>query len=122
MKRLNASGAISMLLAMLIIALLFIFMMPMLKDFGGAGLSGTSLNKESVEEHVNKQVEEIERMIIYPSYMEITYNPLKTMGLDQASDEKGMEQKIRIDYGNLFDQLKQKQEEKIAFLCSSFRV
>ncbi len=62
MKKLNASGAISMLLAMLIIALLFIFMMPMLKDFGGAGLGGTSLNKESVEEHVNKQVEEIERM------------------------------------------------------------
>ena len=49
-------------------------------------------------------------MIIYPSYMEIIYNPLKTMGLDRTSDETGLEQKIRIDYGNLFDRLKQKQE------------
>ena len=57
-------------------------------------------------------LEEIERMIIYPNYMEIIYNPLKTMGLDQTSDEKRMEQKIRIDYGNLFDQLKQKQEDR----------
>ncbi len=62
MIRKTGSGAIGMLLAMLIIALLFILMMPTLKDVGGAGLSGSSLNKESVEEHVNKQVEEIERM------------------------------------------------------------
>ena len=61
---------------------------------------------------VNEMLEEIERMIIYPNYMEIIYNPLKTMGLDQASDEKGLEQKIRIYYGNLFDQLRQKQEER----------
>lgn len=61
---------------------------------------------------VNEMLEEIERMIIYPNYMEIIYNPLKTMGLDQTSDEKRMEQKIRIDYGNLFDQLKQKQEDR----------
>lgn len=61
---------------------------------------------------VNEMLEEIERMIIYPNYMEIIYNPLKTMGLDQVSDEKGLEQKIRIDYGNLFDQLRQKQEER----------
>ena len=61
---------------------------------------------------VNEMLEEIERMIIYPNYMEIIYNPLKTMGLDQASDEKGLEQKIRIDYGNLFDQLRQKQEDR----------
>ena len=51
-------------------------------------------------------------MIIYPSYMEIIYNPLKTMGLDRTSDETGLEQKIRIDYGNLFDRLKQKQEDR----------
>jgi len=62
MKAKRASGAISMLLAMLIIAILFIFMMPMLKDFGGLNLGGNSINQESVEEHVNKQVEEIERM------------------------------------------------------------
>lgn len=62
MNKRTGSGAIGMLLAMLIIALLFIFMMPMLKDVGGTGLGGSSLNKESVEEHVNKQVEDIQRM------------------------------------------------------------
>ncbi len=62
MNKKIGSGAIGMLLAMLIIALLFIFMMPMLKDFGGAGFGGSSLNKESVEEQVNKQVKDIERM------------------------------------------------------------
>ena len=61
---------------------------------------------------VNEMLEEIEKMIIYPSYMEIIYNPLKTMGLDRTSDETGLEQKIRIDYGNLFDRLKQKQEDR----------
>ncbi len=61
MKR-QASSAISMLLAMLIISIIFIYMMPMLKDFGGLSLGGNSLNQESVESHVNKQVEEIERM------------------------------------------------------------
>ncbi len=61
MKR-SGSGAISMLLAMLIIAILYIFMMPMLKDMGGLGIGNSSLNKESVEEHVNKQVEDIQRM------------------------------------------------------------
>lgn len=61
MKR-EASSAISMLLAMVIIAIIFMFMMPMLKDFGGLSLGGNALNKESVEEHVNKQVEDIERM------------------------------------------------------------
>lgn len=61
---------------------------------------------------VNEMLEEIEKMIIYPSYMEIIYNPLKTMGLDRTSEETGLEQKIRIDYGNLFDRLKQKQEDR----------
>ena len=61
---------------------------------------------------VNEMLDEIEKMIIYPSYMEIIYNPLKTMGLDRTSDETGLEQKIRIDYGNLFDRLKQKQEDR----------
>ncbi len=62
MKRLNASGAIGMLLAMLIIALLFILMMPTLKNVSSTGLGESSINKESVEEQVNQQVNEIEKI------------------------------------------------------------
>lgn len=62
MQTRKASGAIGMLLAMLIIALLFIFMMPTLKNASSTGLSESSLNKESVEQQVNQQVEEIERI------------------------------------------------------------
>ena len=62
MRRLPASGAIGMLLTLLIIAVLFIMMMPTLKNTGGAGFMGSSIKKESVEEHVNKQVEDIQRM------------------------------------------------------------
>ena len=62
MKKLNASGAIGMLLAMLIIALLFILMMPVLKNTSSTGLGESSINKESVEEQVNQQVNEIEKI------------------------------------------------------------
>lgn len=62
MKILNASGAIGMLLAMLIIALLFILMMPTLKNTSSTGLGESSINKESVEEQVNQQVNEIEKI------------------------------------------------------------
>lgn len=62
MKKLNASGAIGMLLAMLIIALLFILMMPTLKNTSSTGLGENSINKESVEEQVNQQVNEIEKI------------------------------------------------------------
>ena len=64
MKKLKASSAIGMLLALLIISLLFILMMPTLKDIGtGSGSLGTSsINKQSVESKVNKQIEEIENM------------------------------------------------------------
>lgn len=62
MKKLNASGAIVMLLAMLIIALLFILMMPTLKNTSSTGLGESSINKESVEEQVNQQVNEIEKI------------------------------------------------------------
>ena len=54
MKKLNASGAIGLLITMLIIAVLFIIMMPTLKGGSSAGLSGSSINQKSVEEQVNK--------------------------------------------------------------------
>lgn len=62
MKKLSASGAIGLLISMLIIAVLFILMMPTLKNTGGAGIYGSSIDKKSVEERVNNQVEEIQNM------------------------------------------------------------
>ena len=56
----KANSAIGMLLTLLIVSLLFILMMPHLKDFSSGALSGTSLNKESVESRVNQQVTDIE--------------------------------------------------------------
>lgn len=58
----TASSAIGMLLTMLIIGLLFITMMPTLKETGGSGLFGSSLNKKSVESRVNQQVKDIEKI------------------------------------------------------------
>jgi len=60
MRKYSAGGAIGMLLTLLIIAVLFIIMVPSLKNTGTAGFSGSSIDKKSVEEQVNKQVEEIE--------------------------------------------------------------
>lgn len=63
MKKLPAMGAISLLLGLLIISVLFIMMMPVLRNVsGGAGMSGSSIKQESVEEHVNQAVEDIQRM------------------------------------------------------------
>lgn len=63
MKKLQAEGAIGLLLGLLIISIIFIMMMPTLKNVsGGAGMSGSSVNKKSVEEHVDKTVQDIERM------------------------------------------------------------
>ena len=62
MKKLNASGAIGLLISMLIIAILFFFFFPALKGGSSAGLSGSSINQKSVEEQVNKQLEDIEKM------------------------------------------------------------
>lgn len=62
MQKKRAFGAIGMLLTILIIALMFIFMLPALKNTGSTGLGESSINKESVEQQVNKQVEEIEKM------------------------------------------------------------
>lgn len=63
MKKLEASSAIGMLLTLLIISLLFILMMPSLKNFSGTfAQKESSINKESVENHVNKQIEGIENI------------------------------------------------------------
>lgn len=63
MKKLSAMGAISLLLGLLIISILFIMMMPVLRNVsGGAGMSGSSIKQESIEQEVNKAVEDIQHM------------------------------------------------------------
>lgn len=65
MKKLNASGAIGMLLTLLIISIVFISVMPTLKgniSSGGSFAGGPALETKSVEEHVDQQVRDIEKM------------------------------------------------------------
>ena len=65
MKRFEASGAIGLLLTLLVIGIVFISVMPTLKGNSGSGgffMDSPGLETKSVETHVNQQVEEIERL------------------------------------------------------------
>lgn len=62
MKKLSASGAIGLLLTMLIIALLFILMMPSIKNTGTTNLETSPIKKESIEDEVNQKLNEIQNM------------------------------------------------------------
>ena len=62
MKYFIVFGSIGMLLTLVISSLLFILMMPTLKNTATSGISGSSVDTKSVEEQVNKQVEEIQNM------------------------------------------------------------
>lgn len=61
MSKLPAGGVIGMLLTLLIISVLFILMMPVLKDVGGGlNFGSESVNKQSLDSKVNQQLKEIE--------------------------------------------------------------
>lgn len=62
MKKFSASGAIGLLLTLLIIAVLFIIMMPTLKSTGSASLTPSSIKHESIEDEVNQKLNEIQNM------------------------------------------------------------
>lgn len=69
--------------------------------------SGTNIERASV----NEMLEEIEKIIIYPRYMELVYNPANLIGMtDEIGGKEQAEQKICIEYGSLFDCLKKKEE------------
>ena len=55
-----ASGAVSMLLALLITGILFVMMLPALKSFSDKQ-SKSSINQQSVEDKANEMIEEIQR-------------------------------------------------------------
>ncbi|MDR1327200.1 MAG: hypothetical protein LBJ74_02200 [Heliobacteriaceae bacterium] len=56
----NAFGVIDLLLGLVIISVMFMLMMPTLK--GGSSLNMSGQNQKSIQERVNRQVEEIEHM------------------------------------------------------------
>ncbi len=58
----QAFGAIDLLIGLVITAVIFMISMNALKGVSSLKLNGTSVNSESVEEHVDRQVEEIQNM------------------------------------------------------------
>lgn len=54
---------------------------------------------------VKEMLEEAEKIIIYPRHMEIICHPVNIAGM-----KGGKEQKIHLEYGTLFDRLKEKEE------------
>ena len=62
MKQLSASGAIGLLLTMLIIALLFIMLMPSIKHSGGTNLNVSPIKHETLEDEINQKLNEIQNM------------------------------------------------------------
>ena len=57
--RKKAVGAIGMLISLLIISIIFILMMPAIKDFGGASIGTNSVNNKNLENKIDEQVNEI---------------------------------------------------------------
>ena len=58
----QAFGAIELLIGLVITAVIFMISMNALKGVSSLKLNGSSVNSESVEEHVDRQVEEIQNM------------------------------------------------------------
>ena len=65
---------------------------------------------------VNEMLREIERIVIYPSCMEIVYDPVKALGIDggvqSEKAEETLSQKLTIPYGTMFDPMARKREER----------
>lgn len=61
---------------------------------------------------VNEMLDGIEKIIVYPRYMEMFYNPEKKMEEGNINGFTQPEQKLCIVYGTMFDQMKQKQEKR----------
>ena len=58
----QAFGAIELLIGLVITAVIFMISMNALKGVSSLKLNGSAVNSESVEEHVDRQVEEIQNM------------------------------------------------------------
>ena len=54
----NGFGALDMLIALVLIAVVFAFAMPALKGVGGGNLRDSSINYESVEQQVDNRIKQ----------------------------------------------------------------
>lgn len=61
MKR-KAFGAIDLLIGLVITTVLFMIMIPTMKNVGGMKFKGTSVNQKSVEQQVDETVNEVEAL------------------------------------------------------------
>ena len=59
---------------------------------------------------VNMMLEEIERIVIYPTYLEIEFSGSKILGIDNY-DLLDRQDKMKIEYGNLFNYRLQQKDE-----------
>lgn len=57
--RKKAVGAIGMLISLLIISIVFILIMPAIKDFGTGSIGTSSVNNKNLERKIDEQVNEI---------------------------------------------------------------
>lgn len=62
MKKLSGSGAIGLLLTLLIVALMFILLMPSIKSTSSTNINASSIKQESIEDEVNQKLNEIQNM------------------------------------------------------------
>ncbi len=62
MKKLSASGAIGLLLTLLIFAVIFILLMPSIKSSTSNNLNTSTIKQESIEDEVNQKLNEIQNM------------------------------------------------------------
>lgn len=57
---------------------------------------------------VNEMLQEIDKFVVYPRYMEIVYNPANVIGVKEEVEK--FQKKIRVQYGTMFDYMKEKDE------------
>lgn len=62
MKKFSASGAIGLLITLLIIAIAFILTMPSIKSSTSTNIETSPIKHESIEEEVNQKLNEIQNM------------------------------------------------------------
>lgn len=62
MKKFSASGAIGLLITLLIIAIAFILTMPSIKSSTSTNIETSPIKYESIEDEVNQKLNEIQNM------------------------------------------------------------
>ncbi len=62
MKKFSASGAIGLLITLLIIAIAFILTMPSIKSSTSTNIETSPIKHESIEDEVNQKLNEIQNM------------------------------------------------------------